>query len=184
MTPTTRAASTEPADLDSEFLSSLTQGETRKALLAALVELLEAERTCARVAQQVAREIVEPELAALVQDIHKDEVHCWGMLSRTIQSLQTTPSTATGAFWGMAVAIPDVADRLRFLNRSQAWVVRKLQALLPCVEDVAVRSELDKMLQAHHQNISRLEARLASCRSSTMLQSAWPTTPVDHIEQA
>ena len=131
----------------------------RAEVLVVLNELLEAERAGARVAMETAREISDPDLCALVTDIHQDEVHWCGMLMRTIRTLDGTPSSATGAFWGKAMAIPDVGERLKFLNRGQAWVVRKLQALIPLVEDAGARADLDSMLQAHHKNIHRVEAR-------------------------
>lgn len=148
--PGPSAASTEPA----RPASPVAHDE----LLAALNELLEAERAGARVAMETAREITAPDLAALVQDIHKDEVRWCGMLTRTINAMPATPSAATGAFWGKAMAIPDVQERLKFLNRGQAWVVRKLQALIPRIGDPAVRAELNTMLDAHHHNIHRVEA--------------------------
>ncbi len=134
----------------------------RAEVLSALNELLEAERAGARVALDTGREISAADLAALVQDIHKDEVRWCGMLMRTIQALGATPSSVTGAFWGKAMAIPDVDDRLKFLNRGQAWVVRKLQALIPLIEDPVTRADLGTMLRAHHENIGRVEARYAS----------------------
>ncbi len=130
-------------------------------MLTALNELLEAERAGARVALETAREITAPDLVALVQDIHNDEVHWCGMLMRTVQSLGGTPSSTTGAFYGKSMAIADVDERLKFLNRGQAWVVRKLQALIPRIVDASARADLDRMLSAHHHNISRVEARYA-----------------------
>lgn len=137
----------------------------RQEVLSALNELLEAERAGARVAMETGREIAAPELASLVQDIHKDEVHWCSMLMRTIKSLDATPSSATGAFWGKAMAIPDVDERLKFLNRGQAWVVRKLEALIPRIEVPAAREDLKLMLQAHRQNIDRVESRYAPALS-------------------
>jgi hypothetical protein len=131
-------------------------------LLAALNELLEAERAGARVAMETGREVTEPEVVALVADIHKDEVQWCGMLMRTIQRLGARPSSATGAFHGKAMAIAEVEARLLFLNRGQAWVVRKLQALIPRVDDAALRADLQAMLEAHHVNIARVEARSAA----------------------
>ena len=54
-------------------------------------------------AVETAREIPPSALALLVQDIHKDEVRWCGMLMRTINVLEGTPSSATGAFWGKAI---------------------------------------------------------------------------------
>lgn len=134
-------------------------------LIAALNELLEAERAGARVAMDTGREVKDAELALLVQDIHKDEVRWCGMLMRSIGALEATPSSVTGAFWGKAMAIPDLEQRLTFLNRGQSWVVRKLQALIPRVPDEALRIDLSEMLAAHHTNIKRVEVRSASRQS-------------------
>lgn len=134
---------------------------SRDEVLEALNELLEAERAGARVAMETAREIPPSALASLVQDIHKDEVRWCGMLMRTINGLEGTPSSVTGAFWGKAMAIPDLEQRLSFLNRGQAWVVRRLSALIPRIQDAQVRADLAAMLQAHHVNIERVDARKA-----------------------
>ena len=154
--------------------------ETARAeLLAALNELLEAERAGARVAMETGREIHSQELAALVADIHKDEVHWCGMLMRTIKSLGTTPSSATGAFHGKAMAIPDVDDRLKFLNRGQAWVVRKLEALLPRLDVPQARADLEAMLQAHRQNIERVESRFSEGGTPEPGGAAGKTEPTE-----
>ena len=150
-----------PAPTGSASTSSAAPSE-RDEILATLNELLEAERAGARVAMETERELSQPDVAALVADIHKDEVRWCGMLMRTIKSMGATPSSETGAFWGKAMAIADIDDRLRFLNRGQAWVVRKLQALIPRIDDAAVRADLDSMLQAHHHNIGRVDARYAA----------------------
>lgn len=133
----------------------------RAGILTALNELLEAERAGARVALETGREIRSPALAALVADIHRDEVHWCSMLMRTIKLLGATPSSATGAFHGKAMAIADVDERLKFLNRGQAWVVRRLEALIPRVQVPQARDELQSMLRAHHRNIERVESSLA-----------------------
>ena len=57
------------------------------------------------------------------------------------------------------MAIPDLEQRLSFLNRGQAWVVRRLSALVPRIQDAQVQAELSAMLQAHHINIERVDAR-------------------------
>ena len=150
------------ASLPETDSASATTDPARTALLDALNELLEAERAGARVAMETGRSITDPELAALVEDIHKDEVRWCSMLMRAIKSLGATPSSATGAFHGKAMAIADLDERLKFLNRGQAWVTRKLQALIPQVDDARARADLTDMLQAHHQNISRVEDRFTA----------------------
>jgi Domain of unknown function (DUF6306) len=159
MTPIPSEPEAQPANAATVLPSPSLPDAARQEVLSALNELLEAERAGARVAMETGREITTPELAALVQDIHKDEVRWCGMLVRTITAMDATPSALTGAFWGKAMAIADVDARLKFLNRGQAWVVRKLQDLIPRIDDAAARAELESMLQAHHQNIGRVEAR-------------------------
>lgn len=134
---------------------------SRDEVLVALNELLEAERAGARVTMETARDMPPCALTALVQDVHKDEVRWCSMLMRTIQALEGTPSGATGAFWGKAMAIPDLEQRLSFLNRGQAWVVRRLEALIPRVQDAQIQADLGVMLEAHQRNIERVDARRA-----------------------
>jgi iron-sulfur cluster repair di-iron protein len=151
---------------------------SRGEVLDALNELLEAERAGARVAMETARDIPPSALATLVQDIHKDEVRWCNMLLRTIKALEGTASSATGAFWGKAMAIPDLGQRLSFLNRGQAWVVRRLQALIPRVQDAQVRAELVAMLEAHHKNIERVDAQALEAEP---VEPTEPTALIAHI---
>ena len=132
---------------------------SRDEVLVALNELLEAERAGARVAMETARDMPPSALTTLVQDIHRDEVRWCSMLMRSIKALEGASSSATGAFWGKAMAIADVDQRLSFLNRGQAWVVRRLEALIPRVQDLQVQSDLAQMLEAHRTNIERVDAR-------------------------
>jgi len=159
-------------------------------VLSALNELLEAERAGARVAMETGRSISAPDLAALVDDIHKDEVRWCSMLMRTIKTLGAMPSSATGALYGKAMAIADLDDRLKFLNRGQAWVVRTLQVLIPRITDPSARAELTGMLRAHHHNIGRVEARYAPGLSTEAIAAAQtqeppapsePSALIDHI---
>lgn len=152
--------------------------KSRAELLASLNELLEAERAGARVAMETGRDIQATDLAALLDDIHKDEVRWCGMLMRTIKSLGATPSSVTGAFHGKAMAIAEVDGRLKFLNRGQAWVVRKLEALIPRMPDATHRAELQTMLEAHRRNIDLVESRLSGAAApepAATPRDAYPT---------
>ncbi|PLC05483.1 2-nitropropane dioxygenase [Variovorax sp. RO1] len=131
----------------------------REELLAALNELLEAERAGACITLRSAAETDDPALQRLVTDIHRDEVRWCGVLIDAIQSLAATPSTRTGAFYERAMAVPELAARMALLNRGQGWVVRKLQALLPRIGDAHVHGELTAMLVSHQQNIARVDAQ-------------------------
>lgn len=133
----------------------------RDELIAALNELLEAERAGTKVTLQTAAELADPTLKEQVGIIQHDEAHWCAVLSKAIRRLDGAPSAATGAFHGKAMAIADLGERLVFLNRGQAWVVRRLQALLPEVADAALRADLAAMLAGHEENISLLERQLA-----------------------
>lgn len=126
-------------------------------LLAALNELIEAERAGARVTLHSARVATDPKMAALMKAIHRDEARWCAMLGRQIRRLGASPSRRGGAFYGRAMAIADPIERLIFLNRGQMWVVRKLEALLPRVRDNALHAELRDMLDSHVENIDRAE---------------------------
>ena len=126
-------------------------------LVAALNELLEAERAGARVALETANQIKSHDLAPLVIDIQKDEVRWCKMLLGVIGSLGYSPSTATGDFYEKAIAIEDLKNRLLFLNRGQGWVVRRLEKLIPRIQESDIRAQLQTMLDAHIQNIQRVE---------------------------
>ncbi|KVH73143.1 2-nitropropane dioxygenase [Burkholderia ubonensis] len=132
----------------------------RDALLAVLDELLEAERAGARVASETAAEIRDPELHRLVGGIRLDEAHWCSVLVDAIRSLNATPTRKTGAFYEKAMAIDDLAERMAFLNRGQRWVVRKLQALLPTLDNPEIHHALTLMLVSHEKNIGHVDARL------------------------
>ncbi|KWD56390.1 2-nitropropane dioxygenase [Burkholderia ubonensis] len=132
----------------------------RDALLAVLDELLEAERAGARVASETAAEIHDPEFHRLVAGIRLDEAHWCSVLVDAIRSLNATPTRKTGAFYEKAMAIDDLAERMAFLNRGQRWVVRKLQALLPTLDNPEIHHALTLMLVSHEKNIGHVDARL------------------------
>lgn len=131
-------------------------------LLRSLNELLEAERAGARVTLETANQMGGQDLATLVMDIQHDEVRWCKMLMTVIESLDETPSRMTGAFYEKAIAIPEIPARLSFINRGQAWVVKRLQALIPRIQDAYICKELEAMLNAHILNIERVEKKLTS----------------------
>src|SRR5690606_36376240 len=107
-----------------------------------------------------AAEIEGAQLKRLVGHVHQDEVRWCGVLTDAIESLGGTPSRRTGDFFQKTMAIANMDERLAFLNRGQAWVVRKLRALLPRIGDEALRNELGVMLSSHDDNIGSVQVRL------------------------
>ncbi|WP_338861575.1 DUF6306 domain-containing protein [Mycetohabitans rhizoxinica] len=116
-------------------------------------------QAAAQVASQTAVELVEPALRQWVTDIRQDEARWCAMLTHAIISLHATLTSRTGAFYGKAMAIRNIGERLAFLNRGQRWVMRRLCALLPTVRDARLRSDLQAMLTAHQRNVLRVDAR-------------------------
>jgi hypothetical protein len=52
------------------------------------------------------------------------------------------------------MAIADLGERITYLNRGQAWVVRKLREMLPRVRDNQLHAELTEMLRSHEANVA------------------------------
>lgn len=130
-----------------------------KEVIALLNVLLEAERAGAKV------------LAAFLDDyerdtpawrqlsaVQRDEARNCAILIDLIRRLGGEPSHATGDFLGKALAVEGRAPRLKFLNRGQGWVARKIAEALPGVKDDAVRAALTAMHESHLLNIEACEA--------------------------
>lgn len=143
------------AEADAQYMGQLGRDE----LIAALNELLEAERAGARVALHTAKE-APAELAPLVRDIQHDEARWCALLTRSIQRLGGTPSRRTGDFYDRAMAIEALPARLAFLNRGQRWVVRRVESLLPQMSEPQLQAGLGAMLAAHETNIARVTTAL------------------------
>jgi nitronate monooxygenase len=118
-----------------------------------LNELLEAERAGARVALESAHAAGSGPLATLLRTVQRDESRWCAVLRRHVKALGGKPSSETGAFYGKAMAITDLRERIAFLNRGQGWVVRKLREILPRVRDDDLLACLSEMLQSHVANI-------------------------------
>ena len=122
-------------------------------LIASLNALLEAERAGARVTLESAHAAGSGPIAELMRTIQRDEAHWCAMLARHIKALGAMPSSTVGSFYEKAMAIPDLGERIIFLNRGQGWVVRKLRAMLPRVRDNLLHADVSEMLRSHEANI-------------------------------
>lgn len=150
-----RAELSSPAcmmhEADDAYMGYLSKDE----LINFLTELLEAERAGARVTLETARAADNPPIAELMRAVQRDEAHWCGMLTRHLWALGVTPSDNVGAFYGKAMAIADLGERIAFLNRGQGWVVRKLREALPRVRADALHADFAEMLRSHETNIAR-----------------------------
>ena len=125
----------------------------RDELIEELTTLLEAERAGARVGASLIDEAPDTEYEALAKLIQAGEVKWAKALFEALVSLGAEPSDRVGDFYEKAMAVADFENRLAFTNRGQAWVVRRLNELLPQVEDEALAAMLQAMLDAHIENI-------------------------------
>ena len=85
--------------------------------------------------------------------IQQDEARWCAMLAASHQGAGRIPSPTVGAFYGKAMAIADLGERIIFLNRGQGWVVRKLREMLPRVRNDQLHADLSEMLRSHEANI-------------------------------
>ena len=122
-------------------------------LVAVLNLLLEAERAGACVAMDSLADARDEAERGRIARIQRDEGHWCVMLASEIIRLGGGPTDQTGPFHAKAMAIPGIDDRLRFLNRGQAWVVRKLDEILPYVRDGRLHAVLQDMRVGHVSNI-------------------------------
>ena len=133
----------------------------KEELVVFLNELLEAERAGARVTAGTAHASDNAAIAELMRAVQRDEARWCAMLAGHLKALGAVPSPAVGAFYGKAMAITDLGERIGFLNRGQGWVVRKLREALPRVRDDRLHADLTEMLRSHEVNIA-LATEIAS----------------------
>lgn len=130
-------------------------------LIAGLNALLEAERAGARILA-VLRDAVgdRPAAREVLDRIQKDEGANAVVLYKTIRRLGGVASHETGAFVQKTLAIDGLVERLRFINRGQGWVVRKIEIILTRAPDEGVRDMLLDMRRSHLDNIAVCDALL------------------------
>lgn len=130
-------------------------------IVAFLNLLLEAERAGAAVARRSATSAGSVPLGPLLKDVQRDELRWCRMLTRNLRLLGESPSKSVGSFYGKAMAIDALPERVKFLNRGQGWVVRRLNEMLPRIQDQRLHADLLDMLRAHELNIERVDKTLA-----------------------
>lgn len=122
-------------------------------LITLLNSLLEAERAGAQVAARSGKETNDANVRELMAVVGRDESRFCAMLVRNIERLGATPTKNVGDFLERCMAIPDMGERLDFLNRGQGWVAKRLRELIPSIDHDDFRKELEDMLEVHVLNI-------------------------------
>ena len=130
-------------------------------LTAFLNTLLEAERAGAKVLAAFLDDLpLPPEARDGLARIQRDESRNCVELMELLRHLGRKKSAATSDFFGRALAVEGTRQRLEFLNRGQAWVVRRIAAALPRIRDARVRAAMLRMQSSHVANIRACEALL------------------------
>jgi nitronate monooxygenase len=137
-------------------------------LLGLLNVLLEAERAGARVLAAFMTDYTRDtppwrQLAAVQRDEAKNSATLMDLIGR----LNAAPSSATGEFLEKALAVEGKSARLRFLNRGQGWVARRIEEALPRLQPGFIRNALAAMRESHLLNIEACEALLENIESPT-----------------
>ncbi len=128
-------------------------------LIKLLNVLLEAERAGAKVLAEFLIEYPRDTAAwRQLAAVQRDEAKNCAILIDLIRRVNGTASAATGDFLGRALAVEGKVARLKFLNRGQQWVARKIHEALPNVEQTFVRDALFAMQESHLLNIEGCDA--------------------------
>ncbi|QLF94464.1 ferritin-like domain-containing protein [Pseudomonas sp. ABC1] len=117
-----------------------------------LQTLLSAERAGAKVAGDSLQGPLTEAQRSLLEQVRQGEIESCGHVLNCLRRLQLTPNREIGDFYRKAMAIESVEERLRFVDKGQQWVIRKLREYLPGCGDPVIRDELEQMLLIHERN--------------------------------
>jgi nitronate monooxygenase len=118
-------------------------------LIAALRELLAAERAGARTASACLGDAHTSFARSQLQQLHRQEVSSCRALLRCLQHLDASPGQAVGDFYEKVMALDTLPERMDLIDKGQRWVLRRVESLLLRVHDTVVREQLE-IVRAHH----------------------------------
>lgn len=127
-------------------------GIERERLVAALDELLSAERAGVQVAKASLDEARNDLQRTVLTQVHRGEADSCKRLRDCLLLLGAEPGHERGAFYEKCMAIPDLGARLALVDRGQQWVIRKLEALLEELIHPQLRVQLEAVLRTHEIN--------------------------------
>ena len=119
-----------------------------------LNEVLEAERAGVETLSRLFPEARTPEMRKLFEQVRDDEAWSCAGLARSIKTLGGVMSEKKGDFAEKVMAEPTLGARLKFLNRGQMWVVKRLDTLLGETLPPSVSGFLAEMKARHLANIA------------------------------
>ena len=131
-----------------------------------LNELLEAERAGVDTLSRLFPEAHGPEMQKLFEAVRDDEALYMAGLVVSSNTMGGAVSDKKGDFAEKVMQEPTLAARLRFLNRGQGWVVKRLDGLLGEPLPTSVRGFLDEMKARHRANIEACERLAESLKAA------------------
>ncbi len=124
-----------------------------------LNELLEAERAGVEAAAALRKSEAGGLTEADTKKFGDDEAWACAGLHRAILQYGGVPSDRTGDFGRKVAALQSEGERLSLMARGQAWVVKRLDALLAMPLDQETRAFLAEMREQHLENIEACNRR-------------------------
>lgn len=144
------------ADTDPAYHGFLTKEE----VVELLSTLLRAERAGVRICVLSRQDAPSHRHRRLLRDIQRDEAASCRGLMESLKILRATPDKAVGDFAEKCLAIDGFDERLRFLNRGQGWVTKRIAEALPKIRHSDIQRQLTRMLDNHRRNIDSINAFL------------------------
>lgn len=138
---------------------------TAKEVTELLYNLLHAERAGVYVCHVSRRDVHTGRHRQLLRHIQQDEIKSCRALIKSLQWLGAKPDSIVGDFAEKCLAIRDMDERLRYLNRGQRWVAKKVAEALPRIQEEAIQRQLVEMLKDHRRNIERVTVFLDEQRA-------------------
>jgi hypothetical protein len=124
-----------------------------------LNELLECERAGVETAMGLGTSAAPGFTHGELKKFAEDEGWACGGLRKAILRCGGTPSERTGGFAEKVMAVADEGERVSLLARGQAWVARRIEALLAKEMDPETRAFLVEMREQHLENIEACHRR-------------------------
>ncbi|WP_220463765.1 nitronate monooxygenase [Sediminihaliea albiluteola] len=141
--------SDHPANSPAAVAPELAGQISKEQVIAALLELLAAERAGARVAAACQAIAYDQESRTELRQLHKQEVTCCRALLRCLAHLDAKPGNAVGDFYGKVMALESFEERMALIEKGQRWVFRRVVKLLEEVEDPLIRQQLEIVRRYH-----------------------------------
>ena len=134
--------------------------------------LLEAERAGAKVLAAFLNDYERDTRAwRQLAAVQRDEARNCAVLIDLVRRLKGGPSAATGSFLEKALAVNGRIARLRFLNRGQEWVARRIGEALPRVNQDFVYGALFAMQVSHLLNVEQCDALVEMLEAQQELET-------------